>query len=236
MNLAEYKRDVDLNSKVWRKTPNGFYALQDLSIVFPTRWRTCQLAKVDEEITCLGMFLVVSGKSYMAGHAPTIVQLDNTSIKTIMINDVPHFELTYEKGQRVITNINAVQRIKLMFYIYDEFYAKAKAPIWFDYNEQLDLFRRCKYYMGIQPNGSWLTVHLLTSLLGRWSEDPDIYFREKSTKTNANACMMIPIRSSTYGAKGVLNRMTSGYFNDRLTASLLDTVEHETAVEHIMRY
>ena len=93
-------------------------AKKQLKIIIPVRFAECNLASIGAEVNIVGIFAIIrDDKYYGLSLVNAMIRIEPTSTMKIDINDVGHYEFTFEPGSTVMSSVNLVKTDTLVYRI-----------------------------------------------------------------------------------------------------------------------
>ena len=218
---------------------NSVITKNGCKIYFPVRFTEKQLAEVGMDNMCVGIFpIVVQDKYYSVLLVNAIINLRPIEVNKVKYEEVEYYELVFEPGSVVIETLSLVQEGKLLFRIYDEFFAKGKIPWYISYEDLGNILDTSKSIAGADIGGGVEVVQLLTSLVSRDSSNLNRYYRtivQSKGDLMKNPPKFVPLKSVMYSATNTVNKIAGSYFSDGITSALLTPSERVENIEQILR-
>lgn len=218
-----------------KKDPKSVMTTKGCKIYVPARYRNKNFANIGRDIYILGIYMMVVGNNYSISNVITMVKITPDLINETTIDGVEFIEFAFDPGSVVIPNINVVMQDKLPYYVYDEFISKGNVPIFFEYNDLLNLFKKTPKYSGVSLASSPTILHMVLSMIARDKNDLHQFFRSVANGKNNDQITYIPLTSNTHGANNTTSRLMGAHFKDNITTALSNPAIHEENYEHNLR-
>ena len=154
-------------------------AKKQLKIIIPARFAECRLASINVEVNIVGIFaIILDDKYYGVSLVNAMMRIEPTSTMKIDIDDVGHYEFTFEPGSVVMSSVNLVKTDTLVYRIFDEIIAKGHVPWYVSYTDLGKLFDTAVYHAGANIGKNHEVTELLVSLISRDKKDRYKYYRQ----------------------------------------------------------
>ena len=116
-------------------TKDTIVAEDTLYVIYPERYHKLEIAEITNKVKLLGVFLLLddnyNGKVIMKTQ---YMELEPSSIETIMINDVPYNILTFNKGNNLLASRKLIKDSDFIFKLLDDWNIKnGNIPFYFEY-------------------------------------------------------------------------------------------------------
>lgn len=232
MSDLKFKRDPDLYSKVAKHLPDGsVITLEDCEVYIPARFLTKGLAFIENTVSTLGIFALVSGGKYTTHMTQAMVTLSPTSNRRVTINGEEFVALEFPKGSTLITTDDVLRDKILSYYIFDYFITRAYIPWYIKYNDLLRLYYTDPHYTGTQLGSNHTVMPIIVSMIARDPSDKSVLWRNAKHKyPEGTEPTWVPFKSVIYGPKTTTAKLMGSYFDVALPAALLN---HNNQVESI---
>lgn len=235
MDMSKLTRNAAKVHAAITDTGDSVIAKQPCKMYIPVRYKDCKLISMGNEIFVTGLYLLVVDEFYAVDVTCSMLRISPSSIETVTINDVEHYEFTFEKGDAVIASTDVAQNGKLLYYIYEELVGKGNIPVYFDYLDVIRLFKTAKSHGGTTLTSTPTILHMLLSVICRDKKDPMTYFRQVTNGKDFDTAFYVPLKSPIFGATNTPSRLLGAYYGDSLTAALVNPAVEEEQVERILR-
>lgn len=236
MNMKDLKRDAAAVHACMKEVDDKVVAMKPIKIYIPTRFRDKGLAIFSSEIFILGCHLLVTeDNKFGINNIPGMMRVEPDDIVEVMLDGVPHIELSFLAGSNIYASVMIVKNDKLLYHLYNEMLSRGNVPVYLDYLDRGRLFDYAKYFGGATLSNSISILHLLISLVSRDAKDLNVYFRQTTDGKDMLNLATVPIRSVTHGASNAVGRIMGGHFSDKITAALVNPSTEEENIEHILR-
>ncbi len=205
----------------------------------PKRYVERKLASVGSEIKIVGvMTIVVEDKYYSVMKVPSMLTIQPSEILTEKVGDEEYFVFSFDPGSVLVTNLNIVMDIFLIYDLYNEIIAKGHVPWSFTYEDIGKLFAETKKYTGDSLSRTNTILEMIASTVSRNPNNLMEFYRHQ-IQTEAEEKKVnprfIPFRSVLYGANNTTAKLLGAYFDDSLLSALVNPSERTEGVETILR-
>lgn len=208
-------------------------------IYIPSRFAEHQMAFVGSETQISGIFaIVVDDKYYGVSLINSMLRIDPTDTKRVMVKDVENFEFSFAAGSKVILNRNLVKSDTFIYNIYNEIVATGHIPWFFSYEDLGRLFESSGQFAGMKVGASHVVSEMIAAAISRDSKDKTKYYRQ-TIKSKQDLLQSPPefiaLRSVIYGATNTTAKLMGAYFDDGLTSALVNPSEKVEPIENLLR-
>lgn len=211
---------------------------KEVKIYIPERYLERNMAYVGSENHILGIYAItVDDKYYGVSLVNAMIPIDPTSTNYIKINDESYIEFVFTKGSTVFKSINLVKTATLVYYIFDEFFAKGNIPWFIGYEELGKIFDSAQYHAGANLGSNQEINQLIASLVSRDSKDRTKYYRTTISSMNdlsTKKPAFIPLRSVEYAATNTLSKLGGSYMAVGITSALIDKTTRVERIESLL--
>ena len=208
-------------------------------IQVPARYMDIGLGETGATTIVYGCFvLILETGEYSVCSITALVQLGDSSYKTVKIDDVTYYEFSYGANDTIIVNTSLVKRDTIMYNIFNEFISQGKIPWYMEYEDMGKLFDTSSYHAGSNIGQSLEVIELLVSIITRSNNDRVKYIRNCITsydEASLSKIDYVPLTSVFYSIETTLNKLAGNYFNDGIVSSLVNKSSKVTKVERILR-
>lgn len=212
---------------------------KQLKIYIPARFEERNLASFGIDIHIVGIYAIVLDDTYYGiSLVNASIQIEPTSTMKVDIDEVSHYEFTFEPGSTVMSSVNLVKSDTLVYRIYDEIIAKGHVPWYLGYTELGKLFDTAKYHAGANIGLNHEVTELLVSLISRDPKNRHTYYRkvvQSLDDITKKPPAYISLRSVTYAATNTTNKLAGSYFTDGVVSALVSPSSRVEKVESLLR-
>jgi hypothetical protein len=240
MNSSQFIRDKDkVYAAVKATDANDLTAVKQVKVYIPSRYTQADMALFETEKTFVGICaLVVDDRYYAVSCVTAFMRTEPSAINDVVIDDVEYIEMTYEAGDRIITNLNLVKVDNLLYRIYDEFISKGRVPWFMGYEDLGKLFVTSQYYSGVKIGSNPQILEMIAATICRSPQDVKSYYRQAikaKDEIHNNPPTVIPLRAVSYGATNATAKLMGPYFDDNVTSTLVSPGQRVERVERLLR-
>ena len=235
MDVHHLKRNPSYIHGILSEDGESLIALKPLKIYIPEHYQSANLANISDTITLVGIFGIVSDGQYAISIADAMVTTVPTSLTVVTSGNEKYYEFSYEKGDKIITNINLIRVNTLILVIYQEFISKANIPWYFTYNDISALFETSILHANANLRIDNAVIELMVSAISRQRQDKKSFFRHDPKLTNINIPAYIPLSSVAYQATNTFTKLAGGYFNEGMVSALVNPSGSNESVEMLLR-
>lgn len=240
MDVSQLQRNPDqIKQNLKALGEDKLITKEGCKIYIPQRYQEQNLAKVGSEVYTLAIFAIVVGdKYYGVSKAPSMTRLTPDTIRTVTIGEDEYLELVFEKGSVVMPNTNLVNDDTLLYYIYNEYFAKGKVPWYINYRDLGSLFEHAKDYTGTSLGANHVVTELITAAIARDNNDKTKFYRhvvDNVRQIHSKAPVIVPLKSVTYGASNTTAKLIGAYWDEGVTSALVNPSDKTEPIEEILR-
>jgi hypothetical protein len=218
MELGHLKRDAKVVHSALKEVGDSLVAVKPLKIYVPEHYLSCELLNVSDKVSMVAIFGIVVGGYYSVSIADAMCITEPTSVTVVTIAGSKYYELTYEVGDKVMVNINLVQKNSILIVLYTDFLGRANVPWYFDYDELSAVFETCRLHAGASLQTDQAIIELLVSITARQQKDKRLFYRHDNKLYRP---AYIGISNVAFQANDTYTKLAGGYFNDGLTSALV---------------
>ena len=234
--MAKYTRNASLiNSKLFVKD-NKMFTKEDMKIQVPVRYLTRNMLRIDDKVTCLGIFAIIdSDLNYAVMNVITGINLLPSGIVRTIIDDVEYIELLFGAGEVIITNLDVFISDEHIYTVFDEFLLKAKIPWYMDYGDIANIFLTALDFTGTHVNKSPEILELTAAATARSAKDINEPYRW-TARTGVSGDKISVSLSDMFNSIGnTTNKLSGAYFDKGIISSLVKPTTVVENVEFLLR-
>ncbi len=239
MDISTMVRDPKKIKAVLKEKDNTLLTTTGCKIYIPKRYIERKMAVVGAEIQIVGILtIVVEDKYYSVMRVPSMLTIQPSEILADKVLDEDYLVFSFDPGAVVISNLNIVMNIFLIYDIYNEIIAKGHVPWSFTYEDLGKLFADSKKYTGDQLSRTNVILEMIASTVSRNPKNLMEFYRHQIQTEEAEKAInpkFIPFRSVLYGANNTTAKLLGAYFDDSLISALVNPSERTEGVETILR-
>ena len=211
---------------------------KEVKIYIPERYLERNMAYVGSDNHILGIYAItIDDQYYGVSLVNAMIPIDPTSTNRIKVNEDNYIEFIFSKGSTVFKSTELVKTATLVYYIFDEFFAKGNIPWFIGYEELGKIFDSAKYHAGANIGSNQEISQLIASLVARDSNDRTKYYRTTINSMNditTKKPAYIPLRSVEYAATNTLNKLGGSYMAIGITSALVDQTTRVERIESLL--
>lgn len=222
-------------------SPNSqMIAKANVTIMFPSRFLSKNLASLGGEPLCVGLFLVaLDSGEYAVMNWVAKVPLRPSSIMETEHDGVLYQEFEFFKGDVICPNTNLVISDTLAYYVYEELYSTGKYPWYFTEYDALTLLKTSKETCGVKLAANNATFEMLVAHLTRQIQNRYDFHRHNNpgdmNRKIGDGFDIIALRNVSYGAQDTTSKIMGSYLDEGLTSALISPSDRASALEEIYR-
>lgn len=228
MEISHLKRDATKVYTALKEIGDTLVAVKPLKIYIPEHYLSCELLNVSDKVSMVAIFGIVVGEYYAVSCADAMCITEPSGVTVVTIDGEKYYELTYDVGDKVMSNVNLVQKNSILIVLYTDFLGRANIPWYFEYDEISAIFETCKIHAGASLQTDQAIVELLVSITAKQQKDKRLFYRHDNKEYRPN---YIGISNVAFQANDTYTKLAGGYANDGLTSALVTpTTTNETLV------
>lgn len=240
MNSSQFIRDkAKVDAAITEDGAGAVIAVKPVKVYIPARYKQSDMAVFETEKTFVGICaLVVEDKYYAVSCVTSFMRTEPATINNVTIDDNEYIEMSYEPGDKIITNINLVVVDSLLYRIYDEFIAKGRVPWFLGYEDIGNLFVNSGYYNGVTIGSNPQIFEMIVAAICRAPDSIRNHYRQKvlsKEELKTNPPVIVPLRAVSMGATNAIAKLMGPYFDDNVTSTLVNPGERVERVERLLR-
>lgn len=219
---------------------NSIIVSEACFILFPKRYLNRELATIDDSITLLSIYALVTESGYYSvSNIPTMGTYSPWKITNERIDGVDYYALHFEKDSVIIESDDLVQNSGFIYPIFDEFIIKANIPWFMDYNDMSKIFIYMKKYANSPVGNMPVIMEMLASMITKDANDKKIGYRHylntlKDIK-DSKPFKYIPLESVYYSFNSTLNKVVGSYSDRGITSALVDPGDNVERIDRLLR-
>lgn len=222
-------------------SPNSqLIAKANVTIMFPSRFLSKNLASLGAEPSCVGLFLVaLDSGEYAVMNWVAKVPLRPSSVMETEHDGVLYQEFEFFKGDVICPNTNLVKSDTLAYYVYEELYSTGKYPWYFTEYDALTMFKTAQETCGVKLAANNATFEMLVAHLTRQIQNRYDFHRHNNpgdmNRKIGDGFDIIALRNVSYGAQDTTSKIMGSYLDEGLTSALISPSDRASALEEIYR-
>lgn len=239
MEFSKLVRDPEMIKSHLHELKNGSVVCdQEMKIYIPERYIDKNMAYVGSDNHILGIYCITTeDKYYGVSLVNAMIPIDPSSTNRVKVDEEVYIEFVFDKGSTVFKSTDLVKTATLVYYIFDEFFAKGNIPWYIGYEELGKIFDTAKYHAGANVGQNQEITQLITSLVARTPEDRTKYYRSSlntMTDLNTKKIAYVSLRSVEYSATNTLNKLGGNYMAKGITSALIDKTTRVERLESLL--
>lgn len=230
--MSDFKHNVSgVMSKLVEQDDASVYCKSDCSIIIPARWLGTRLANTDDGNYVLAYFMIKVGKEYMVLAASGIIQIGaNARIQAVQIDGVDCIEFMYEVGETVIVNLNVAVDNTIPYYMTNIVTKKDPRIPYVNEAQFQQFLDSLPTFCGLGlPSYCYTNIYM--SYICR---DPSDLTKPSRLSKNPGY-KAIGLNNMQFAVQNTLSRLSGGYFDTGLQASLMHPTKSASENEKILR-
>lgn len=240
-----YKRDPELLlTKVESvKQEDGtvvILAKEQLHVHIPKYYENLNVATFGERVVTMGIFAIIDANGvYTTSLAPSLVVMEPTVVGSINIQDLEYYDLTFEKGDKLIVDTRIAKEAAFIYRSYAMFISAGYIPWFIDDILLSELFINMDYFTEKKYSPYSSIIELTISAMTRSPDNIDETYRhylntlKEGTKPKPPA--FIALRNFAITANSKLNKFMGSHFEEGLTGALTSATYEPTVLEQVLR-
>lgn len=240
MDIRSLKRDAAKVNANWVQTRDDrVVAKKECKIYIPSRFAERGLATIGAETSILGLCaIVIEDKYYGVCNVNAMMRVTPSSTNMVMVDEVQHYEFTFDAGATVIANTNLVKQDILLYEIYSEIIAKGHIPWYLSYEDLGKLFTTAKKHAGVNLVANNTILEMVVAAISRNPKDRTKYYRHVISSMDEQYTKppeFIAFRSPMFGATNTTAKLIGAYFEPSMNSALVNPSEKTEGVERLLR-
>lgn len=225
------KKDVSKIAATLKEEGDQLITLSDIKVVIPYSFLSKGLLFLDGGIQSVGYFAIMTNTEYAYYNIPAMVSLGSGEINETVIEESPYYEISYQKGDVLIKDLNLVQKDSLLYTINELIVAMGNVPHYMSYDD-LDIFANSRYYTGVTVGSTANTMDVFYSIIGR---DPDDMSKQYRSGPQTKPCEFIAFRNIALTANSTMARIIGSHSDQGIDSALVNKTERLNRPEQISR-
>jgi hypothetical protein len=240
MDWRRWKRDPDKTREALHVQSDGsVVTTRGLKIYVPERFKQKKLADISARCYIVGIYaMVVDDAYYGVDLTNAMMQIVPTAIRTVKFDQETYLEFSFDPGSIVFATTQLLKSDTLVYYIFDELFAKGRTPWYINYEDRGLLFASADKHAGVSLSGNHSILEMIAAATARNADNRSRYYRqgiESQEDIVKHPPAIVPLRSITYGATNTTSKLTGSYWDDGLDSALVTPSEQTERIETILR-
>jgi hypothetical protein len=182
--------------------------------------------------------ITANDKYYGVSLAIAKMRITPTSINTVVLDGVQHYEFYFAPGSVICPDLELPKDDALAYWIYDMLVAGGKVPVYFNYMDLGKLWIEAEYHVGLKLGANMAVMPMVVATMSRDPDDLTKYYRQKIQsldEINANPPVFIPFSDVTFNATNTVSKFIGSYFGLGVNSALVNPSERVEKIEMILR-
>lgn len=236
MDLKDYTRNAAPVLSGLKELEGKLITTKALKMYLPRTFEDKRMIVLGNEMYVVGLYMLATDdRHYAVSLTTAMMRTEPSSINTVYMDGVEMYELQYEPGDEVISDLNLVVNGKLIYSIYDEIFSLGRVPPYLSYQDIGRIFESAPKHANVNLASTPTILQMLAAAISRDPENPMVYFRQVTNGKDLDTAKYVSLKSSTHSATNTTARLMGAYFSDNLTTALVHPAEREENVERLLR-
>lgn len=236
MDVDTLVRDASKIHAILEEKDSSLLVTKPCKVYIPVGYMGASLGVDDDKFQALAIFpIVLDDKYYAVCQACALMTPGMNQIQTVEIEGEEFFELLFEPGDELFTNLDLVQIATITFRVYDYFEAKGKVPWFINADDLSKLFETAKIHAGVSLGVDQAILEMYATVNTRDPNNRRRYFRHAAIEDQDKRADFIPLRSVSYSATNTTARLQGNYFDEGMTSLLTNPSFQVQSIESQLR-
>lgn len=239
MKKSDYIRSKERVDACLKLSGEALIATEPVRIQVPERFADRGLALIEDVTTLLGFMAIITQDNFYAACTQTnMIRTEPDRIGKVIVDDVRYIELHYDKGSKVIANINLVMNDNLPHPIYTENWGKGKLPWYYDQEDLALMFANTGRDNGVTIGADPAVLEFGAGRLLRNPDNPVQFYREQPGSKalyKTKEPVIVPLKNVSFGANNLSTKTGGSFYSPGLTSALAHPAERNERVEWFLR-
>lgn len=205
-------------------------------VIFPTRYRTKNLASFGDYTEILSVFKVVlPDGTYGIARDVSRVRLSRTSYSIEKIDGEDMYVFSYEKDTPVIDSSDIIVDKLLPYYTYEYLIDKGYVPNFLEYDDMMLMWENVETTTGSKVGSTKEVIRFIISLIARSPENPTVFYRQAVNAGYKGKPKWIAFSSVIHGPRTTTAKLIGARFTPALISALNTENTKPEKVEDILR-
>lgn len=211
-----------------------------LTIHVPTRYydRGIATGGMNASIMCT-VALVSDDGFYSVMRVPAILRVNPSSTSRKMIDNTDYTLLHFVPGSTVFLSNKTVKKDTLVYYIFDEMFAKGNVPWFISYEDLGKIFTESVQYAGTAVASNRPVIELLAAHLARVKDDKSQFIRHRLKSVgdlrSSSDLTFIGLNDVSNAPTSTLYKLAGAYMDEGMISALNTPSQNIDTVEAILR-
>ena len=239
MDKSSFIRDASkVHQDLVEQKDGSVVTKKGCKIYIPARFTERGLAAAGTVVNTVSIYAIAVGNYYGVSVAPITVGLSPSSTTVVTFDEDDYLEFSFDPGSVVFPSTELVQNDTLLYKIFDEIIAMGYCPWYVGYEDMGKLFTESAYYAGPALGSNNSVLELIASSVARDPDNLNQYYRQglKSLEqVKSKPPEFIALRNIQLGATNTTAKLLGAYFDEGLTAALVNPSTRNERVEDLLR-
>lgn len=204
-----------------------------LEAFIPRRYEDLDVFLNTDIVESLGVFGIriddkVEGGILLAA----IIQMQPSLVENVVIDDEPMFLLTFNKGDKFMTDSNYIVNDKFAYLLWVEFITLGKLPKFMTYDQMTVMFDRISKACNISFDVDHSVFEVLYGQLYRDADDISVLYRNTPMTKPGR---ILGLRNAPHAAGNTLSKLLGSYPDAAINSALVNQSEHVSDIEFVLR-
>ena len=239
MNVTDLVRDPSLAKKHFVQSDDGVLMTNvACSVMIPKRFVEVKLATVGSENKTMGICAWIVGKSYFITMTNAFIPLSPASVNEVDVDGDTYVMYNFDANSVVSPNLNLVKNSGVVYHIFTEILAKARAPWYINYLDRCKVFDSAPKHAGTNITKQTEVTELIVAHNTRLKSDRSKILRHAlKTVDDLTKLPQVPtsIRTIEYSASSTLTSIGGSYQGRGFIRALNNPSERVEKMEEYLR-
>lgn len=213
-------------------------AKQKCMVMIPKRFVEIKLASMGSENKTIGICAWIVGNKYFITMTNAIIPLSPISVTETDVDGDIYVLYHFDANTVVSPSLHLVKNSNIVFHIFTEILAKARAPWYMNYLDRCKVFNSTAKHAGTNITEQNEVTELIVATNTRLKENREIMFRH-AIKAQADLIkkesVATSLRTVEYSATSTLTRIAGSYMGRGMAKALNSPSERVEKIEEYLR-
>ena len=235
IDTSSYTRDTSVAGRLLKQKGRGLFVTEDCYILVPERYVNAGLMVIDETVSLVGIYPIIDSKGrYSVSNIPTRITLTPYTVSDVLVDEQPYKMLNFNKDDAYMEDNRVVRSEALLYNIFNEFFIYGNVPWFMTYEDLSNVYALGKEYADSKIGNNPVVMELLSSVIARDPNDPNVYYRLVKDKKKTKPTY-VPMLSPFYSFMNTTNKIVGAYMTEGITAALVNPYDTTETIEQILR-
>ena len=239
MDISLFTRDATkVHQDLVEQKDGSVITKSGCKIYIPSRFTERGLAAAGSIVNTVSIYAISVGNYYGVSAAPVTVGLTPSSTNIVTFDESDYLEFSFDPGSVVFPSTELVRDDTLLYKIFDEIIAMGYSPWYLNYEDMGKLFTESAYYAGPALGSNNSILELIASSIARDPDNLNQYYRQGLSsleQVKSRPPEFIALRNIQLGATNTTAKLLGAYFDEGLTAALVNPSTRNERVEDLLR-